>query len=322
MEKQTNIAQTIDIAADKAKYDECAKKLLTYHSVIAWILKCCTKEFSQYSIPFIIDNCLKDKSEISQKAVHQDQLDRDKRLDGDLQIDGRNTEANSIKDQTVYYDIRFKVCLPENDETIQLIINLEIQLNDTPGYPLVMRGFYYCARMISEQYGTVFTNEHYEKLQKVYSIWICPDPAKKRRNGIFKYHTVQETICGTPYAAPSNYDLMEVIILNLGDADKQNNLEILNLLNTLFSSSMSPEEKKKKLNDDFNIAMTTEFEREVQNMCNLSEALVDQGIQQGEDSFAQLIQKLFMLGRTDDIKRAAEDKEYRHILMEEFSISK
>ena len=36
--------------------------------------------------------------------------------------------------------------------------------------------------MISEQYGTIFTNEHYEEIQKVYSIWICPDPAKKRKN--------------------------------------------------------------------------------------------------------------------------------------------
>lgn len=80
--------------------------------------------------------------------------------------------------KTVYYDIRFKAYIPNTEEPVQLIINLEIQLNDTPGYPLVTRGFYYCARMISEQYGTIFTGEHYEKLQKVYSIWICPDPAK------------------------------------------------------------------------------------------------------------------------------------------------
>lgn len=85
--------------------------------------------------------------------------------------------------------------------------------------------------MISEQYGTVFTDEHYEKIQKVYSIWICPDPAKKRKNGIFKYHTVEDTIHGTPYTSPESYDLMEVVILNLGDTDKESDLEILDLLN-------------------------------------------------------------------------------------------
>ena len=46
MKRQTNLAQAIDMAADKARYDECAKKLLSYKAVLAWILKSCTKEFS------------------------------------------------------------------------------------------------------------------------------------------------------------------------------------------------------------------------------------------------------------------------------------
>ena len=227
MERQTDIAQTIELAADRARYDECAKKLLTYKAVIAWILKSCTKEFSQYSVKFICDNCLNENVELSEHAVHQDQLNRDERLNGDKRLDGLNTEANAVKDQTVYYDIRFKATLPESKEPVQLIINLEIQLNDTPGYPLVTRGFYYCARMISEQYGTVFTDEHYEKIQKVYSIWICPDPAKKRKNGIFRYHTVEDSVRGNSFVKSEAYDLMEVVILNLGDADESSDLEIL-----------------------------------------------------------------------------------------------
>ena len=67
--RQTNLAQMIDLAADRARYDECAKKLLTYKAVIAWILKSCTKEFSQYSVNFICDNCLKENIEISSRAV-------------------------------------------------------------------------------------------------------------------------------------------------------------------------------------------------------------------------------------------------------------
>ena len=279
--RQTNLAQTIDLAASRARYDECAKKLLTYKAIVAWILKSCTKEFSQYSVRFICDNCLRDNIEVSSRAVHQDQPDRDEMLNGNEQISSLNSEANSIKDQTVYYDIRFKAYIPGNGEPLQMIINLEIQLNDTPGYPLVTRGFYYCARMISEQYGTVFTGEHYEKLQKVYSIWICPDPAKKRRNGIFRYHTVQDPVWGKAYETPDNYDLMEVVIVNLGDADKKSDLEILDLLNTLFSLSVSSEIKKKRLQEDFGIAMTEEFESEVQDMCNLGKALVEQGIEQG-----------------------------------------
>jgi hypothetical protein len=326
MERQTNIAQTIDVAADLARYDECAKKLLSYKVIVAWILKSCTKEFSQYSVQFIMDNCIREKPEISRRAVHQDHPDKEQVLDGDRTIEKGNSESTAIREQTVYFDIRFKAYAPGEKEPIMLIINLEIQLDDTPGYPLVKRGFYYCARMISEQYGTVFTNEHYEDLCKVYSIWVCPDPARKRKNGIFRYHTVEDVVYGVSDVKQPDYDLMEVVVLNLGDADKKNNREILDLLNVLFSATTPPDEKKKILKDDFHIAMTEEFESEVQRMCNLSKGVYDegvqQGIQQGEDLFAQLMTKLFSLGRTQDAERAAEDQEYRRKLMEEFQITK
>jgi hypothetical protein len=100
MERQTNIAQTIDVAADLARYDECAKKLLSYDVIVAWILKSCTKEFSQYSVQFIMDNCLREKPEISRRAVHQDQPDRAQALDGDRSIEKENSESPAIKEQT------------------------------------------------------------------------------------------------------------------------------------------------------------------------------------------------------------------------------
>lgn len=49
---------------------------------------------------------------------------------------------------------------------------------------------------------------------------------------------------GKPYETLGSYDLMEVVIVNLGDADKESDLEILDLLNTLFSLSTSSETKK------------------------------------------------------------------------------
>lgn len=52
---------------------------------------------------------------------------------------------------------------------------------------------------------------------------------------------------------------MEVVVLNLGDADKESDLEILDMRNVLFSASASPEEKKKILSDDFHIAMIAEI---------------------------------------------------------------
>ena len=80
---------------------------------------------------------------------------------------------------------------------------------------------------------------------------------------------------GKAYESPDSYDLMEVVIVNLGDADRKSDLEILDLLNTLFSLSISSETKKNRLQKDFGIAMTEEFESEVQDMCNLGKSLID-----------------------------------------------
>jgi hypothetical protein len=67
------------------------------------------------------------------------------------------------------------------------------------------------------------------------------------------------------------------------------------------------------------------IERKGGTMCTaLNELIADsrtEGIQQGEDLFAQLITTLFSLGRTGDAERAASDKEYRKKLMEEFQIT-
>jgi hypothetical protein len=76
MKQQTNIAQTLDVAAERARYDECAKKLLSYEAIVAWVLKSCTTEFAPYSVSYIMQNCIREKPEISTRAVHQDQPDR------------------------------------------------------------------------------------------------------------------------------------------------------------------------------------------------------------------------------------------------------
>ena len=156
------------------------KKLLAYKYILAYILKFCTKEFKRYSIRRIIE-CIEGEPEISQVAVHRDEPDANER------IEGMNTEDASIREQTVYFDIRFFVIVPGKNERIRMIINVEAQLKADPGYPLENRVVYYICRHISAEYGTVFTKSHYEKMEKVYSIWICSKPRTEDRNSIECY---------------------------------------------------------------------------------------------------------------------------------------
>ena len=47
---------------------------------------------------------------------------------------------------------------------------------------------------------------------------------------------------------------------------------------------------------------------------------IEQGIQRGEDRISQLTRLLAEQNRMDDIGRAAEDKEYREKLYQEFGV--
>ena len=319
------------MVADKAQYDRCAKKLLAFKAIDAWILKTCVKEFFPYSVEYITDHCLSGEVEISEHAVHQDQLNRSKRVNGDEQVSKMNSESSSVNEGTVYYDVRFTAIAPTNGEIIKLIINLEIQTNE-----LVTRGIYYCARMISEQHDSVFIGEHYEKIQKVYSIWICPSTPECRKNQMTRYHMTKDQVIGNTYVKEEAYDLMEIIILSLGEPENDADCSILNLLNTLFSPSVLPDEKKNVLSKKYNIAMTAELESEVQRMCNLSTAIENQGIKkglaeglaegraegrvEGVDLMAKLVKILLAEKKYSDVEKASDDAEYRDKLLKEYKL--
>ena len=93
----------------------------------------------------------------------------------------------------------------------------------------------------------------------------------------------EEPILGEPYVKEKAYDLEQVVVLNLGDAGSRTDSDILNLLNTYFSNKVQPDEKKRVLDEKFNIAMTKKMEEEVNLMCNLSSAIEQKGREEGRE---------------------------------------
>lgn len=135
--------------------------------------------------------------------------------------------------------------------------------------------------MISAQYGTEFTHSQYQKIKKVYSIWVCMAPPEERRNSITRYRLVEENLAGAVKEPVRNYDLLSVVMLCLGGADEENYNGVLKLLDVLLSSEAGEAEKKRILQDDFNIPMTQTLETEVQVMCNLSQGVLEKGKAEG-----------------------------------------
>lgn len=276
------MAESIALAELKALYDKACKNVLSEKSIIARILKDCVEEYKDFSIAEII-SCIQGKPEIGKVMVQED---------GVLtRIATEQTEDSSEHEKTVFYDIRFTVLVPaaKEEESIQLIINLEAQNDYHPGYPLLKRGVFYCSRMISSQYGTVFVRSGYGKIRKVYSIWICTNPSQETEYSITRYKMTEENIVGSVKAKKRNYDLMDIVMICLGRKKYNELTGLLSMLNLVLKDNyLSAAEKREKLSREFNVEITPELEKGVDEMCNLSAGIEKQGIEKGRNEERQL----------------------------------
>ena len=166
----------------------------------------------------------------------------------------------TLTEGTIRYDVRFYATAPSEDGLIGLILNVEAQNRYNAGYPLLKRAIYYCSRMISAQYGTEFTKGEYGKIKKVYSIWVCMNPPKNRRNTITQYSIQEKHIIGDAVEQVRNYDLMSAVMICLGDEDDKNYGGLLKFLEVLLSEEKSPETKKEILETEFDVPMTQTLE--------------------------------------------------------------
>ena len=196
-------------------------------------------------------------------------------------IHGINTEDATLSEGTIRYDVRFYATAPSEDGLIGLILNVEAQNRYNAGYPLLKRAIYYCSRMISAQYGTEFTKGEYGKIKKVYSIWVCMNPPKERRNTITQYSIQEKHIIGEAVEQVRNYDLMSAVMICLGDEDDKNYGGLLKFLEVLLSEEKSPETKKEILETEFEVPMTQTLESEVRYMCNLSQGVAERAMEKG-----------------------------------------
>lgn len=86
---------------------------------------------------------------------------------------------------------------------------------------------------------------------------------------------------GKSFYEEKDYDKMEMVLIEAGDGVDYNGKSITGLLSVLFSSTMGLEEKKDVLSRVYGIEMTKEFEREVKDMCNISRAYYEEGLNKG-----------------------------------------
>ena len=195
-------------------------------------------------------------------------------------IAGSNTEAVSLSEGSIYYDVRFYIVLDEEGR-MKILFDMEAQKDYYPGYKIVTRGIVYCARMISAQIGQEFDLEHYDDLKKVYSIWICFNPPAYIGNAISRYTMGKEDLLPGIPDEKRAYDKLEIVQICLREDLDQKDDELIRMLNILFSSRKSKEEIKRELEEDYGITMDDGYGKEIDTMCNLSYMFEERGMKRG-----------------------------------------
>ena len=144
----------------QARYDATCKRLLSERSVLARILKACVPEFAGCPLEVI--------ERVGLGGAGPG-------ADGGQPADGAGHRVWGIRADdalpgvgSVAYDVALCVRVPSEGGETELVMDVEAQSKFNPGYALMERAQYYCARLLSAQQGTLFSKSHYENLRRTY----------------------------------------------------------------------------------------------------------------------------------------------------------
>ena len=339
----TSAVETLSSTEYRAKYDASAKRLFTERLFLAVILKHCIVEYKDCSLNEITD-CI-------EGIPYNDEplpVDRDMpRIKGSDTVD--KTQDEGIR----YFDIKFDSALPESEikkidktnkqegQSLTLIINLEPHGRYAPGYPILRRSGFYCARMVSDQQGKYFKGMDFGNIRKVYSIWLCTDAPQYCANTVSVYEITEKHLSGIGenekikdfHEPRSAYDIMTSVIVRIGDPNETNNL-FVRFVGTLLSNKASVEEKIKII-AEIGIPINKRTERTVKEMSSLGAAIEikareegiiqgrkqgrKEGRKEGQHSTAELMNFLWSHGRGEDAIRAGNDEDYLDQLLKDYA---
>ncbi len=296
MKIRTHLGNTIEaVDSAKTRYDKNVKEILADIQVLARIVKHTVAEVDKLSISEIM-SCI-DRGSIRIGAVPMEPG-----LTNTERIDSYQTEDSLPNEGYVTYDIRFMMAVAS--AALEIIINIEAQRTSDfkkLGYHLENRIVFYLARLISSQKGINFVKSEYDNIKKVYSIWICMDAADDE-DSISSISLKSECLFGKQcdFTELDKMCGMVIRIRNNENAAESRNRLIAMLEDVL--STQDGESKKRKLEEKYDMKITTELEGRFNSMCNLSEVVEERGMKKGvEQGIRGLVDILREMGTPKEI---------------------
>ena len=271
-----SLVEKLAASGKKARYDKQALAILSQKKLMAKLLKEVVPEVKQYSVEEI-ETFIEGTPKVSEIGVHPNTKLLQK-------IVGKATESKLLGEGVIKFDLCFNLDIPNEAKPIRIIINVEAQGKENPGYNIVTRAIYYCCRLVSEQYETEFSNSNYDDIKKVYSIWVCM-PRKKKNNSVESYSLERRQEYGQSGGTQDRYDLMTAVIIRLGK-NKSKDKSFFNVLSAIFSDTISVEEKLHICEENGTAITDAELLERIGSMASYGKAIADeyfeQGIEQGK----------------------------------------
>ena len=152
---------------------------------------------------------------------------------------------------------------------------------------------------------------------------MCIRDRSYAENTITEYKIEQNNRYGV-FGKQSRYDLLSAVMICLSKTDSNGGNLLHQLLSVLLSSQISAEEKAEILSNKYGLEMTKKIEEGVKKMCNLSDLIEEQGIQQGiQKGLEQGIQAMILdnLEEGFSAEKIIKKLQKRFTLEEELALS-
>ena len=265
------------LSDDNASYDQTAKHFLAKKRLLAFIIQHLIPEFQQVSRKAIEEKYILGTPLVSEVPVNPGETNQP----NNSSIRGFAQEHSDEGEGKITFDILFYAKLPQGGKVVKFIINLEAQKAMPKDYPLLKRVMFYGCRLVSSQKERDFEHSDYGKICKVYTIWLCFTPPEGYGSGINFYSMGEKHVRGNYHELPENYQLLNAVVVYVGDHSTGDKL--LNLLRLIFKQELSGQEKRQLLEQKYDMQLTSNMGKELDSMCNLSEGIYERGEVNGRD---------------------------------------
>ena len=300
----TEIANAVNAAGDKAQYDTRVKRLLAQKSILAHILVKTVDEFKGMK-PEDVVKYIEGEPSISVVPVEPGLANMEKPDAAGQRIVGLNTENAEINEGLVRFDIIFYVRMKNG--LSQIIVNIEAQKDEPTEYKILNRAIFYVSRLISSQKERDFVNTNYDDIKQVFSIWICMNMDD---NSLSHIHLTKDEML-KPCNWKGNLDLLNIVLIGITNEipEHDEKYEMHRLIGALLSSELKEREKLDIIEHEYNIPTSQEFREDVRIMCNLSTGIEERATEKTSEKFIlNMYKKGYTLDQIADVAETGVDE--------------